>query len=180
MIVELTKERIADVNKANQPFSVIGRIIPRYEHGKWSYIEELLPEPEEKYYLDDDEDWNLYMDNPDKAIFLCYEEGACAGQIILRRDWNHYAFVEDISVAAAYRGCGVGTALMNRAVEWAREKELGGLALETQDNNLLACRFYKKFGMEIGAVNTMLYRNAPKPWCDEIAVFWYLKFEKAE
>ena len=88
--------------------------------------------------------------------------------------------MEDISVAAEHRGRGVGTALMQRAVEWAKEKELCGLALETQDNNLLACRFYKKFGMEIGAVNTMLYKNAPKPWCDEIAVFWYLKFEVAE
>lgn len=178
MIVELTKERIGDVNKANQLFSLIGRILPKYENGKWSYREELFPVPQEKRYPDDEEDWGAYIDNPDKVIFLCYEKGRCAGQIILRRDWNHYAFVEDISVAAEHRGRGVGTALMQRAVEWAREKELGGLALETQDNNLLACRFYKKFGMELGAVNTMLYQNAPKPWCDEIAVFWYLKFEK--
>ena len=178
MIIALTEDRIADVNKANQPFSVIGKIVPHYENGQWTYTEELFPEPKEKYYLDDDEDWNAYIGSPDKAIFLCYEDGEAAGQIILRRDWNHYAFIADISVAAAFRGCGVGTRLMNRAVEWAKEQKLDGLALETQDNNLLACRFYAKFGMEIGAVNTMLYKNAPKPWCDEIAVFWYLKFEK--
>lgn len=178
MIVPLSRERLPDVNKANQPFPVIGRLIPYYEDGKWTYMEELFPEPKEKYYMDDDENWSLYIGNPDKAIFLCYEDGQCAGQIILRRDWNHYAFIEDISVAAAFRGRGVGTALMEQAVRWAKEKELDGLALETQDNNLLACRFYAKFGMEIGAVNTMLYKNAPKPWCDEIAVFWYLKFEQ--
>lgn len=178
MIVELTKDKIVDVNKANQVFLLIGEIIPRYENGTWSYLEKLFPEPKEKYYPDDDEDWELYIENPDKAIFLDYENGRCVGQIILRRDWNHYAFIEDISVAAAFRGQGAGTELMNRAVEWAKEKELDGLALETQNNNLLACRFYKKFGMEIGSVNTMLYKNAPKPWCDEIAVFWYLKFDK--
>lgn len=176
MIVPLRQEYLEDMYKANQPFQLIGRILPRYENGTWSYREELFSEPREKQYPDDEEDWGAYIDDPDKAIFLCYEEEQCAGQIILRRDWNRYAFIEDISVAAAFRGRGVGTALMKRAVEWAREKELCGLALETQDNNLLACRFYKKFGMEIGAVNTMLYKNAPKPWCDEIAVFWYLKF----
>lgn len=178
MIVELTKDRIADINKANQPFSVIGKIIPHYENGQWTYTEELLPESKEKCYFENDKDWNLYVECSDKTIFLNYEDGRCVGQIILRRAWNHFACIEDISVAATFRGRGVGTALMNRAVEWAREQKLAGLALETQDNNLLACRFYAKFGMEIGAVNTMLYKNEPKPCCDEIAIFWYLKFEQ--
>ena len=29
---------------------------------------------------------------------------------------------------------------------------------------------------EIGAVNTMLYRNFDKPYCEETAVFWYKRF----
>ena len=178
MIIPLDLDHLRDVNRANEPFMVIGRLLPTYADGKWSWQEELLPEPWEKRYADDEEDYRIYLDNPDRAIFLDYENGTCAGQIVLRRDWNYYAFVEDISVAAAYRGKGVGTQLMERAKAWAREKALGGLALETQDNNLLACRFYQKCGMEIGAVNTMLYKNAPKPWCDEIAVFWYLKFDQ--
>lgn len=41
--------------------------------------------------------------------------------------------------------------------EWAKDKKLYGLALETQDNNLLACRFYSKCGFIIGAVNAMLH-----------------------
>ena len=45
--------------------------------------------------------------------------------------------------------------------------------VETQDNNLLACRFYEKCGFVIGAVNTMLYRNFNN---EEFAVFWYLSF----
>ena len=83
-------------------------------------------------------------------------------------------------MAAKFRGQGIGTALINQAMAWAKEKGLKGLALETQDNNLLACRFYQKCGMKIGAVNTMLYRNFSKPWCDEIAVFWYMQFDEKE
>lgn len=180
MIVPLDQTHLADINKSNEPFQVIGRLIPFYEDGKWTWTEELLSVPKEKHYSDDHEDWTLYIDNPDQCIFLDYENGQCAGQIILRRDWNLYAFIEDISVAAKFRGQGIGTALINQAMAWAKEKGLKGLALETQDNNLLACRFYQKCGMKIGAVNTMLYRNFSKPWCDEIAVFWYMQFDEKE
>ena len=180
MITALSKELLLDVNKANEPFQVIGRIVPNYQNDEWSYFEELFPEPCEKYYYDDDEDWNEYIENPEKIIYLAYENERCVGQIILRRDWNLYAFIEDISVAASARGNGIGTALIQQAITWAKQHELKGLALETQDNNVLACRFYAKCGMKIGAVNTMLYRNFCKPWSDEIAVFWYMKFEGNE
>ena len=112
----------------------------------------------------------------DKAIFLAYADGKCAGQIVLRKDWNRYAFIEDICVSASYRGNGIGMALIQKAVQWAKEKGLCGLALETQDNNLLACRFYAKNRLVLGAVNTMLYKNFEKPWSDETAIFWYMKF----
>ena len=110
------------------------------------------------------------------ALFLAYSDAECIGQIVLRKDWNKYAFVEDICVSKSSRGQGVGTALIQKAIEWAKDKKLYGLALETQDNNLLACRFYSKCGFVIGAVNTMLYKNFQKPWSDATAIFWYLKF----
>lgn len=71
------------------------------------------------------------------------------------------------------RGQGVGTGLIQKAIEWAKKSNLNGLALETQDNNLLACLFYAKCGFVIGAVNTMLYKNF---YNEEFAVFGYLRF----
>ena len=71
------------------------------------------------------------------------------------------------------RGQGVGTGLIQKAVQWAEDSGLQGLALETQDNNLLACRFYAECSFVIGAVNTMFYRNFDN---EEFAVFWYLRF----
>ena len=73
-----------------------------------------------------------------------------------------------------YRGKGIGHALINTAIEWAKQNNLCGLMLETQDVNLLACRFYSKLGMKIGAVDNMLYANFPT--YNERAIFWYLKF----
>ena len=48
------------------------------------------------------------------------------------------------------------------------------MKLETQDVNVLACRFYDKLGFQIGAVDTMLYANFDN--ADEKAIFWYIKF----
>ncbi|HCX1646209.1 TPA: GNAT family N-acetyltransferase [Staphylococcus aureus] len=64
----------------------------------------------------------------------------------------------------------MGSALINISIEWAKHKNLHGLMLETQDNNLIACKFYHNCGFKIGSVDTMLYANFEK------AVFWYLRF----
>jgi hypothetical protein len=55
----------------------------------------------------------------------------------------------------------------------AREKGMKGLALEAQNINILAGRFYRRMGFSIGAVNTMLYRNLG---LKETAIYWYKLF----
>ena len=176
MIERLNRENLRDINRANQPFELIGRVLPEYRNKAWTYAEQLFEESSTKAYPNDPVDYAAYIDAADRAAFLYYESGECLGQIILRRDWNRYAFVEDIAVAVSARGKGVGTALMQSAVKWAKKNDLCGLALETQDTNVWACRFYRRFGMKIGGVNTMLYRQFSEPYCDEIAIFWYLEF----
>ena len=172
-IVKLTRQNLSDVIKANQPFEIIGKIKPAFSDGIWTYTEELYDQTVLKAYPNDDIDYAAYIDDNDKAVFLAYSDEACVGQIVLKKDWNEYAFIEDICVARSARDHGVGTALIQKAAEWAKNADLKGLALETQDNNVLACRFYSKCGFTIGAVNTMLYRN----FGDEaFAIFWYLRF----
>lgn len=175
-IAALTAENLSDVNAANEPFWVVGRILPELKNGTWSWTEELSSVPWEKCYPSDGCDYSTYIENPDRIIYLAYAEGRCIGQIILRRDFNGYAFIEDICVRRSARGQGVGASLIQTAIAWAKSASLNGLALETQDNNVLACRFYAKCGFSIGGANTMFYKNFPKPYCDETAVFWYMRF----
>ncbi len=172
-IVKINEQNFAHINTANQPFEIIGKIKPEFANGIWTYTEELYEQTTMKTYPDDTWDSIDYINNPDKTIFLAYSDTECVGQIVLKRDWNRYAFIEDICIAKSFRGQGIGTAFIQKAIEWAKNSDLKGLALETQDNNLLACRFYAKCGFVIGAVNTMLYRNFDN---DEFAVFWYLTF----
>lgn len=173
-IVKINHQNFTDINKANQPFEVIGKIKPAFSDGIWTYTEEIYGQSYMKEYPSDLCDCAVYIDNPDKTAFLAYSGKECIGQIVLKKDWNRYAFIEDICVAKSARGKGVGTVLMQKAIEWAKNSNLNGLSLETQDNNLLACRFYVKCGFVIGAVNTMLYKNFDNK--EEAAVFWYLQF----
>lgn len=104
---------------------------------------------------------------------LAYDDGECVGQILLAKTWNKYAHIENISVARAYRGQKIGSALLAKAEEWAKANRLDALSLECQDNNVLASRFYKKNGFCIGGVNTGLYSQLGEPYASETAVFWY-------
>jgi streptothricin acetyltransferase len=66
-------------------------------------------------------------------------------------------------------------ALMKRAIEWAKEQNYPGLTLETQTNNVPACKLYEKFGFVLSGFDLNAYKNDPD--CrDEIALYWYLIF----
>lgn len=173
MIRKMSQSNINDYNKPYGGFFVIGRIVPKYEDGIWSYVEEIFEEPYIKQYDMESID-NSYIDEKSKAVYFYYEEDQCTGQIRLRENWNGFAFIEEISVAKGSRNKGIGTALINTAVEWAKQNHLIGLMLETQDVNLLACRFYAKNNFNIGAVDSMLYSKFPTR--HEKAVFWYNRF----
>ena len=137
-IVKINQQNLTDINKANQSFEIIGKIKPIFADGNWTYTEEIYEHPYIKEYPNDSCDYAFYIDNPDKTVFFAYSDAECVGQIILKKDWNSYAFIEDLCVAKSVRRQGIGTALIQRAIEWAKDADLKGLALETQDNNILA------------------------------------------
>ncbi|WP_311077914.1 GNAT family N-acetyltransferase [Paenibacillus polymyxa] len=138
MIIKLSLSNMGDFKKSNQNFL----------------------EPYFKQYEKDDVDIS-YIDEQGKSIFLYYDENDCVGQIKPCTNWNGYALIEDIAVAKDWRHKGIGTALLSKATEWAKQNNLVGLRLETQDVNVLACRFYAKNNFVIGGVDTMLYSNFP-------------------
>lgn len=112
---------------------------------------------------------------PDAALFTARLDGQLAGYIALSKAWNGYAEVDDIAVDKDARRAGVARALMDRAVSWARERGLPGIRLETQSNNVAACRFYERYGFELAGHDRHLY-SALTPGTHEIALFWYLRF----
>ena len=111
-IVKLNSDMLKDMNKLNEPFEIIGKLKPTFVNDEWTYTEEIYSQSYLHSYPDEDNDYSSYINNPDKAVFVAYSDKECVGQIVLRKDWNKYAFVEDICVSRSSRGNGVGTALM--------------------------------------------------------------------
>ncbi len=129
----------------------------------------------EKILNIDAQDYTTFIDNPKKVIFFADADGKPAGQIKMVPWWNKFAYVDELAVETEFRGKGVGYALMMKAIEWAKGKGFPGIMLETQDNNVPACKLYEKCGFVLGGFDLYTFRNFPESR-DEIALYWYLIF----
>jgi len=75
-----------------------------------------------------------------------------------------------MSVAAEWRGRGVGTALMGACVDWGRERGLHKLSLQVWPHNEAALRLYEKFGFEREGLLRSHYRRSNGELWDAIVM----------
>ena len=62
--------------------------------------------------------------------------------------FTHYAFIHDLAVREQARRRGIGTALLDYALNWAREKRVNQLRLMAADRNTAATALFQKFGFQ--------------------------------
>lgn len=84
-----------------------------------------------------------------------------------------YALLWDLRVAPAHRGRGVGSALLNDAVTRMRIAGAAGIAIETQDINVPACRLYAACGFAVTKVVPQAYSGL----LGETKLIWTLSFD---
>lgn len=77
-------------------------------------------------------------------------------QTLLRKQ----AVVEDMIVDDAYRGRGLGRALLNDLVIWARDNHIEMIELTSNPKRIAANELYKKYGFGLHPTNHYLYRVA--------------------
>ena len=121
---------------------------------------------------DEEQEWD-----EDSALFVALLDNRPIGRLSVTRNWNAYGLLDDFGVDSAPRGSGIGGRLFEQAKAWAEADGLPGLTLETQNNNLNACRFYERQGFELGGFDRFFYRGLC-PDTREIALFWYLPFRR--
>lgn len=77
--------------------------------------------------------------------FVAVADGRPVGQLFVMK--SHHGFGEiGMMVAREWRGRGVGLALMEAAIAWAREQGLHKLSLDVFPHNEAAIALYRKFG----------------------------------
>jgi RimJ/RimL family protein N-acetyltransferase len=99
---------------------------------------------------------------PHAAVFVAEEEGTIVGRLSLARDQHPAsAHVADLGlmVAASHRRRGIGRALLETAVMWAREAEVTKLELHVFPWNEPAIRLYEDFGFEREGYRKKHYRR---------------------
>jgi ribosomal protein S18 acetylase RimI-like enzyme len=86
--------------------------------------------------------------------------------------WNQTLWLVDIRTAPEWQRRGLGTGLIERLKETARELRLRGITVETQTTNYPAVSFYRKQGFTIAGLHERLYTNSDVE-VGEVALFLF-------
>lgn len=132
-------------------------------------------EPYRKNYGIDSQEFCDYRDAADSTVLVAWLEERAVGHVVLSTHWNGFAHVDELAVDESARRSGVARALLDVAQFWSRKRNLPGVMLETQNNNLAACALYERCGYQVGGVDHLRYRGLD-PQTREAAIFWYLIF----
>lgn len=177
-IVPFNEAVLSLLPHAHEPYTVTERMVPIFNGRDWQLLEEPLPGPVERRYPEEGFEPQAYIGSRDRAAFLAMVGGCCVGSVRVCRRWNGNAWIEDLAVDRDHRGRGLGTRLLDAAVNWGREQGLHGVFLETQDWNPPACRFYLRYGFRLEGMDRRLYQ-AFEEHRQETALYFYLFPEKA-
>ncbi|MEJ2858452.1 MULTISPECIES: GNAT family N-acetyltransferase [unclassified Saccharothrix] len=75
--------------------------------------------------------------------------------------WNHRLVIRRVAVAPTHRGQGIGTRLMDLALDHGRRRDARTAWLETSSVNVPAVRAYRKMGFRLCGLDTTLYTGTP-------------------
>lgn len=162
-------------NMFSRKFIVKSRIVLQIEKEKLTYsIVDV--DPYERDIPAQDMDYG-FGDTPAPVVFFAESNGSAklAGRIRMVAWWNQFAYVDDIVVNPEFRGSGIGRALLESGIQWARENDFPGVMLETQDDNVPACTLYQKYGFVLSGFDRNVYK-ALNSNTKETALYWYLIF----
>jgi len=152
---------------------VTSRLVLSIENEKLTYTIAPVDEPYEREVHAEDVDYGF--DEAGATIFFAEADGKLAGRIKMMKWWNQFGYVEDLVMNPENRGLGIGRKLLEQGIQWARESRYPGVMLETQDDNVPACRLYQSCGFVLSGFDRNVYK-AINPTTKETALYWYLIF----
>ncbi len=155
--------------------------------GGFRLVEEPVNPPWIKDYEEGEPDganrWIKRWGAANWAYLLASSEGEVAGGAVVATRtpdaWmldgrDDLAVLWDIRIHPAHQRRGVGRILFDHVVEWSRSEGMKQLKIETQNNNVRACRFYANMGCELRSIIHHAYAMGSKRWADEVEFHWWL------
>ncbi|MFZ1323072.1 MAG: GNAT family N-acetyltransferase [Ignavibacteria bacterium] len=172
-ISEINKNNHHYLNKCDEEFEISTEYKIEFTEDSFK-LREIAVNPYSKRYDNIKIDSTELITGSDTVIYFGFYKDELAGQVFLKRYWNNFAWLE-ISIKQKFRRKGVGKELIRASVNWSKEKKLHGIMIETQNNNVAACKFYESCGFTLGGFDLNLYKGIEKHK-NEVALFWYLNF----
>jgi len=149
--------------------------------GAWMLTEREVEQPYIKDYdaveAERPTSWARRFDISKWVLLVARHEDQPIGVAVIAMDTPRIELLEgrkdvgalwDIRVAPAHRGRRVGTALFEAAADAALARGCRLLKVETQNNNVAACRLYERCGCALESVERGAYSEFP----DEVKLVW--------
>lgn len=100
--------------------------------------------------------------HPDAAVYVADASGRVVGRLSIGRDphpASHHVADLGLMVARSHRGVGLGRALLDQAVSWARTAEVRKIELHVFPWNAPAIALYERYGFARVGVREGHYRR---------------------
>lgn len=175
-------EEYASIPIAFEVGSILDVMITANGLGEFVLTERPLDVPYVKDYDSINEEqpaqWARRFDMSNWVLLVARAEGRRVGGavvafntpgLIMLEGREDLAILWDIRVSPEAQGQGVGSSLFREAEAWARAKRCRQMKIETQNINVVACRFYARQGCVLRTVNHMAYAELP----NEVQLLWY-------
>jgi ribosomal protein S18 acetylase RimI-like enzyme len=137
---------------------------------------EMIEIPVDKPYLKNYDsyespvDWLKFHDTTNWGMLMAYIDKLLVGGVILAwkstdvnmlESRDDLVVVWDIRIVSEYRGLGIGRKLFDEVTEWCKKRNVKEIKIETQNNNIGACKFYSKLGAQLSEFNVNAYPELP-------------------
>jgi len=120
-------------------------------------------------------EWIRSFDDLSSVLYVAEVGGRVVGQVDVRiptfEKARHVANL-GIAIVGAFRGLGIGRALMERALAWMKLRRVEKATLEVFASNERALALYRKMGFEVEAVRKRHYKIRGEYVDDVMMVKW--------
>ena len=100
----------------------------------------------DQFWWMDEQSLRSMIDSQEASLFYVAEEfGKLVGYIIVSSE-RDYAHLSRIAVDPEYQGMGIASALLDRGIEFLRQRGIRSISVSTQANNYRSKALYRKFG----------------------------------
>lgn len=145
----------------------------------WRLVEVALPKPFDKgngYDFNSTEQQNilgrLQQPNALEQVVIDTQSNQIVGVLDAAiEEWRRVLWIWNIMMDVDVRGRGIGRRLVENSIAWAKQHRLRAVMLETQTNNVPACKFYARMGFQLVGINEAFYTNHDIER-GEVALFW--------